>query len=84
MRTKIRCEDYIRYFLDYFSISKDNYSLGEILNNKICVIDQDNGYLVFTVTNNEALDKVYVDNFFDVVRLVYQKDMIKNTKKLIK
>ena len=81
----IRCESYILYFLNYFEIPISEYSLGKIDNKKISVLEKDNGYLIYDL-NSQNEKQILVDNFFDVIRVIYKKVINKNqnSNKLIK
>jgi len=72
----IRCEKYILYFLKYFGVSEEDYTLGSTTNNSICVLDNEDGYLVFDVLNNQKKEEVFVNNFFDVVREIYKRTIL--------
>jgi len=77
----IRCEKYILYFLNYFNIPEDSYTLGTNTNNSICVIENDDGYLVFDNINNKIENETFVTNFFDVVRVIYEKVVLSKLSK---
>lgn len=81
----IRCEKYITHFLNYFNVSENTYTLGTTTNNSICVLECENGYLVFEVLNYQKQNEILVSNFFDVVREIYQRtNFKKNQEKKLK
>ena len=64
------------YYLNYFGVSEEDYTLGTITNNRICVLDNEDGYLVFDILNNQKKEEVFVNNFFDVVREIYKRTIL--------
>ena len=77
----MRCERYILYFLNYFNVPEDSYTLGTNTNNSICVIENCDGYLVFDNINNKIENETFVTNFFDVVRVIYERVVLSKSSK---